>query len=846
MANEIKVLSCWLLLAATVVAGCTDDDLPMAGPTSGAARELTGIEAVISSGHGATRAGTVTTLADYVGRSDFKAGDRILFTDIHRTVTPLDNFTYPGKGYNKNNVLTEYDGIIFEAGEEGGWTRDESVEGPERVYWTDAINAHTFIAFSIPQDYGEYWKAYKFTQGTGDDAVKKTYYIGAIGNPTATTGADSIIDYYIDPYATKDVQVPNLDEEGNPVLDGEGNPTTKTVKEYLYRSLVNNDSVFTNPKLEDEDVVIAYDTEMKAQPGGSVALVQFYHALSSVRVVVNISGFAASSSAKDTETKVSNMRLLHQPTMYIWMQSGWGAQPLRATAQSGETLTDQQIVDAAWGGTGPAYDQRKDIRLWIPKPEGSGTAQSKTFTFYGITTPQPSDYVSTLTSDADLPYRTVELEFDVTYPNPMKPTTTVTKTYKATLPYGELYPDDNPNTSDYGVHFEAGHNTTINISLNHKNEEMTVGVEYENWQFVATPDQGELAKNSTFLQDTLRTSVTIVGDEKATMDDATWLYELNGTVYDIYGHTGTQSDPYQISTAYQLLSFAYEVKKGRDFEDQFIRLDADITLQSSSDKTIVEYVLTGDDDTPSGDDPIEWLGIGDATHAFNGTFLGGHRFIYRLYGKPFFANLGSKAKVKQLQVQALAVGNGDRTVVDGGGLFAQASAGRISGCRVVGDVVFNAATAGAFVGNNSGAVYASYHIGQTKGTATVGGLVGANTGIISSCYQSGVVSGGTVNRGISGSSTGEDAKIYNTYFNSSLFTYDGVSEGVSPRTSSQMTKQQFVDDLNNGITIWRTPTGETVTVGGEVFDGLGHDDYDPYTFVHQPANYPKLSDTVSE
>ena len=792
--------------------GCTDEDVAEVSSTTADARELTGIRPVIEGSSPVTRAGVVTTLADYVGRSDFKSGDKIVFTEIRRTTTPLDNFTYPGKGYYKkegnSTTLTEYEGITFVAGSEGGWTRDEGV-GPERVYWTDATNPHTFIAYSIPQSYGEYWKPYKFTQGEGDNAVKKTYYVGAIGNPTlhglndagegVTTAAD-IIDY-----------------------------TLTAAEQAAHIDTVNNVIYYRNPKLEHEDVVIAYDTKMLAEPGGSVALVKFYHALSSIRVVVNISGFAASSSATDTSTVVSNMRLLHQPTMYIWMQAGWGAQPLRATARPGETKTDQEIVNAAWGDNDPAYNQRKDIKLWIPQPKGSGTGQSKTFTFYGITTPQPSDYVGTLTSDTDSPYKTVELVFDVTYPNPMKPGTTVTQPYKATLPYGALYHDDNPGTDDTGVHFEAGHNTTINITLNHKNEKMTVGVEYENWQFVATPDVGELKKNSTFLQGTAHdgVNVTILGDEKATIDDATWLYQLtdeNGktTTYDIYGHKGTEEDPYQISTANQLLSFAYEVKSGRDFTGKFVRLDADLTLQESASKTKPET------EDGSGSDPISWIGIGTADHPFNGTFIGGYRYIHRLYGSPLFASLGPNAEVKQLNVDALSINNGVATIqtaVLGGGLFAETNAGRISGCRVVGDVTLSGETSGAFVGSNTGALYASYHVGDTKGTTNTGGLVGTNSGIIACCFQAGKVVGTSTQKGIAAINS-VSATIYGTYFNNSLFTYTDISTGVTGKSSSDMIKLTFVETLNGNINTWLT----------------NYSDYDEYVYIHQPANYPSLKD----
>ena len=444
---------------------------------------------------------------------------------------------------------------------------------------------------------------------------------------------------------------------------------------------------------------------------------KFHHALSSIRVVVNISGFSSSSSAADNNTLVSNMRLLHQPTMYIWEQSKWGAEPMRATAREGATASDQVMINSAWSGSAtiPQYNQRKDIKLWIRQPAGNGSNQSKTFTFYGITTPQPSDYISTLPAVGDAnyveveDYRKVDLKFDVTYPNPLKPSESKTHTYTASLE---------------NVYFEAGYNTTINISLNHRNEQMTVGAEYENWQFVATPDVGQLKKNSTFLQDLERTSITIVGDAKATIDDATWLYNTrekdandNDIIKDIYGHDGsTEANAYQISTAYQLLSFAYEVNNGQTFENKFVRLDADITLQPTSDRTkeeIDEFIYENgtQKDNPEYKDSnvksaLNWIGIGDGTHVFNGTFLGGKRFIYRLKGNPLFYSLGANAKIEQLQVSTITLA--DNTVnttaggmeVTGNGLFANTNAGLICACKVVGDVTFDGSTVGAFVGTN--------------------------------------------------------------------------------------------------------------------------------------------------
>jgi len=814
------------LLALVLLAGCAETEEAANTPSDlGNARKLQGIKTLVEGG--ATTRAAYTPLADYVGRRDFNKDDIIMFTKICRTSpAPIAAFTYP----QLSGTTPLYEGIEFVAETKGGgWARTKRFKAqgePEDVYWSDAESPHTFEAYGIPNDVT--------VTGTGDDAVSTnhfdwkrgtatvdgktaTFYMGSIGNPLVT---DDIIDYTL----TAEEQEANRVE----VKDSKNN-------------VIGYD--YNNPKLEKEDLLIAYDTQVQAEPGGSVALVKFHHALSSVRVVVKLSGF--SSTDADNKTTVSDMFLLHQPTMYVWMKDQWKTQPLRAYNDGSSVTNDQVLVNSAWAGEAniPSYDQRKDMKLWLPKPKGSDPGKSgNEFTFYGITTPQPSTYVSTVSNES---YKKTELSFTVTYPNPLKPSVMVNHTYTAEL--GNVY-------------FEPGFNTTINILLNHEDEEMTVGAEYESWEYIATPDQGVLKKNSTFLQDTSHDGidsklehpyVTIVGDTKATADDATWLYEspTNHVIYDIYGHDGSSVEQaYQISTAFQLVSFAYEVKGGMDFTGKYVRLDADLTLQKEPDKTKSEIVTTYDDqgnvsnqkEIDEAPDAISWIGIGDASNPFNGTFLGGHRFIHRLSGQPLFAALGPAAKVKQLQLSAISIGNGTGSAVDGGGLFAEVSAGRISGCRVVGDVTLSGNTAGyagAFVGQNfigsdKGALYASYHVGATKSTGStthVGGIVGNNgSGIISCCFQAGVVAGGsTANRGIAGNNTGDN--IFNTYFDSSLFTYSSPSAHVQPKTTAEMTKEQFVTDLNNGLATWRG----------------SNTDYDPYTYAYQPANYPRLKDEAA-
>lgn len=616
--------------------------------------EIRGIRAYIDGAEPETRA-TVTRLADYVGRSKFRGGDQAVFTNIRRTEYPIEEFTYPG--------ADPYEGVTFVAGDGGGWTRGEEDGAPERVYWTDAVSPHTFVAYCKPMDTSFDWTRKK-------DGMY-SFYEGTLGLPG---------------------------ESGEIVFD-------------------------KAEDLEKEDLLICHDTQVTAEPGGSVALVKFSHALSSVRVVVNINGFSASSSAVDNQTVVSDMRLLHQPTEYKWMESSTGVQP-----------------------SGAGEDTRRDLLLWIPNPAGVGTGQARTFTFYGITTPQPFDYLSTLPENSAL--RKAELRFEVTYPDPLDPKRLKTSTYSASLK---------------DVCFEAGYNTTVNITLNHRDEQMVVGVDFEDWEFVSTPDLSQLKKNSTFLYDTDRKSVTIAEDENLTADDATWLFYQSGKLRDIYEHDGTAEHPFQISTAYQWLSFAYEVKAGRSFKGQYVALDADLTFK------------------------VPWIGVGDDKHPFEGTFLGGMRYLHSIEGgSALFSKLAEGSRLEQLQALA------DSTLT-GTGLLADMNEGLICACVVEGDVRVSGSSAGALVGTNAGIILASYH----QGTVSGGGFVGSNTGALVGCYQAGKVKGeGFV-------AFNNDPQLYST---------------------EKMKRPGFVDELNAGIASWRA-----LNAG-----------YDDHRYEHQPAGYPHL------
>lgn len=499
-----------------------------------------------------------------------------------------------------------------------------------------------------------------------------------------------------------------------------------------------------NESICREDLLLDYDPGTVAETGGLSTKVRFTHALSNVRIVVNIKNYAASSSAVDTKVEVSDMILLGQPALFKW----------------GEDSRSLKVLDFS-----DEKQVTKDIRLWCPVSAGEGTSQSRTFTFYGLTTPQDATFHGVNGND-----RALQFSFTVTYPDPMNPDgAPLVKTYSGE--FADL------------VNFNSGMCTTLNISLNHRDEQIFTDAEYSDWNFVSTPDLGELRKKSTFLD--MTRAYTTHDMASANEDDATWLYIDGGEIKDVYGNDGSMERPYRISSSLQMLSFAAEVTGGLDFKGKYVRLDADITMQSSISKTRIE-------DSSSRIEAISWVGIGDENHAFEGTFLGGDRYVNRLYGKPLFVKLGENACVEQVQVTTIGS-------IDGGGALCDVNAGIIGGCRIIDDVT---TSGGAVAGVNSGIVYACCHVGVTSGVA---GLVGSNSGSVVGCYQAGEVSGGS-----SFSIVGEN---------------NGLVDCPVPASLHEIQTSGFVDELNDALSGFYA----------------SHSVLRRFIFTYSPADYPSIS-----
>jgi len=743
----------YLLLLCTLTA-CDEEVLSPAvnDAVNDDAVLLAGIEAVIGDDEEATRA---ISLSDSIGRYKFEDGDRMVFTKIQRTLQPITTFTYS----NINYLLTQ-----------GAWDRQIEAGEAERIYWSDAKSAHTFIGYSLPKSEGFDWKPY--TQaGTA-------IYYGSIGDATSTGTGNDLIDY---------------------------NTSTGAAT------------------LEAEDILLTYDAQKKAETGGAVARISFHHGLSNLRVIVNLSGFAATEN--DKKTKVSDLIVKAQPTLYKWSQTDY------KTIELAET--DQTALNTLYSsGSTPVWNQEKAMKLWIPRPEGYGTGASKTFTFYGLTVPHT--------------HQNLEIEFTVQYPKPLNTAETETKIYKAIL-------------TNKSVLFSAGYCTTINISLNHRDEKITVGAEYSDWEFKNTPDHGELQKNSTCMSTVSRDSVTIVGDEHATVDDATWLYQDGDKILDIYGNDGSKNNPYTISTAYQLLSFAHEVKGtnrtatgtvagGMTFEGKYVKLDANICMQASPLAT---------------ESSTTWIGIGDASHPFEGYFVGGVRIITLLNGSAFFHTLGQNAHVDQLIIES-TLGE----VTSNGGL-AEVNRGTICSCQFQGKISSSASGndkyVGGLVGDNQGKIIACCHIGNIIADCNKGGIAGKSSGTIAACFSVGgqydkasdIQTDNTTtpttpttsyrNCGITASGTSSYSFYSNTEL-TNVTTNDpdgakGISSGAMQRSTfvgalptdtsrGSETKPESITKLNDAIYWWVKEN-----------TSLSDSDKEHYLqrhYIYQPATYPSV------
>ena len=219
--------------------------------------------------------------------------------------------------------------------------------------------------------------------------------------------------------------------------------------------------------------------------------------------------------------------------------------------------------------------------------------------------------------------------------------------------------------------------------------------------------------------------------------------------------SGTESDPYQISTAADLKAFRDYVNEGNP--GACAKLTADITLNSSEEwepigyvnSSILEYSYTG---TFDGDgNTIKGLSINDSQ-----SFIFSLNGLFRVIGT---MNLSSNNMIEGGEVKNLTV-QGELTAgkysINGG--ICGYNCGTIQNCtNEVSLTITEGTSIGGICGVNSGTINdcankgeLSNHKSSYQVGCCIGGICGANTGTIEKCYNEGAISGDNKNIQIGG------------------------------------------------------------------------------------------------
>lgn len=309
----------------------------------------------------------------------------------------------------------------------------------------------------------------------------------------------------------------------------------------------------------------------------------------------------------------------------------------------------------------------------------------------------------------------------------------------------------------------------------------------------------------------------------------------------IVNGSGTENDPYLIENAQQLAWLVYLINwdYSRWTEGKYFLLTTDIDLNGSVDN---QWIPIGAG--PSADSHKYFDGVFDGDfHEITGLYIDNENpindnnsmWVSSYAG--FFTELGNNAVIKNLYLEG-SITSG-RNVAG----FAGSSKGVFEYCVSNVDVVSTSTTypsAGiAAYGNPT--VRFSANLGNIKGKNVVGGIIGLN-GTVENCYNVGDIEGMEAVGGIAGRSI----KIKNCYNVGAIVYDEGANykggivgnkpsggtvtncyylEGCiaesnnfgEPKSAEFMRSQDFVNLLNNDITIWTMDT-ENINDGYPIFD----------------------------
>lgn len=260
--------------------------------------------------------------------------------------------------------------------------------------------------------------------------------------------------------------------------------------------------------------------------------------------------------------------------------------------------------------------------------------------------------------------------------------------------------------------------------------------------------------------------------------------------------TGTQSDPYQISSPHHLAFLADMVTSGvNDYEGKYFLLTQDISLSNQS-----------------------WMPIGDEEHAFKGYFDGGGHTIDSIYvNNTTYSYTGLFGKIDNGEIRNLDFSINLYSGSTRGALCAEVYNSGFYGCTAV----VKSTGAPQFLGGLIGKSYGRVVIENSEVTATsglyasseVGGVLSHNYGsssYISNCRFGGILSGLGTSGGIVGYSVGTDT-IENCINIGRTYGYSNVG-GIIGRANQVC----ILDCANLDSVVSRSNQRRNVCIGGIV------------------------------
>lgn len=207
----------------------------------------------------------------------------------------------------------------------------------------------------------------------------------------------------------------------------------------------------------------------------------------------------------------------------------------------------------------------------------------------------------------------------------------------------------------------------------------------------------------------------------------------NGDVDTEWQGSGTETEPYIISTAEELAGLAQRVKWYENFENTYFVLTNDIILGFDSSE-YSEYISA----------KYSWIPIGGEYYPFNGIFDGNGHTVSGIYinnadnHQGLFGNI-SNATVKNLGIIDSYI-KGKRVV--GAVVGGADEQSKIINCYNSATVMADDGYAGGVVGNAYEAdIISCYNTGTVIGVndGGIGGVAGCNNRIVKDCFNSGNV-----------------------------------------------------------------------------------------------------------